>query len=93
MVMTLAQLEAGRIARGGQATDTPVYSVGRAGTTYAGKTGDKVHVIISHPSFGTEAACGARNNGTSRFSPIEAADTDRVTCSKCSKWLVRMEQF
>lgn len=93
MTMTLAQLEAGRVARGGDVTEKKTYHVGRSGSTYAGKTGDKIHVLIDFGRLGFEGACGGRNNGRGRVSPVEGLDTDAVTCTKCLSWLQRMEKY
>lgn len=84
---TLTQLEAGRIARGGNA-DEKVYSIGRNGTTPAGKSGDKLHVIIDSGLYGVYGACGLRQGG--RVAILEGLDTDAVTCAKCQKWLAKM---
>lgn len=82
---TLSDLQRAYEARGGK--DADVYAVGRSGSSYAGRTGDKLHVIISTHSFRPYGACGARNDGRSRVAILPGYDTDTVSCSKCLSWL------
>lgn len=86
---TLAELTAGYRTRTNNPTAASPYSIGRAGSTYAGQTGAKSHVLIAYWQGRTEAACGARNDGRSRVTVVPDADTDAVTCAKCRAWLER----
>lgn len=77
-------------------TDVPVstFAVGKSGSTFAGSTGDKLHVVISttHIIRGearttVASPCNSSDRRRAAFSTIDGLDTDRVTCTKCLKWL------
>jgi hypothetical protein len=91
-MMNLMQLDAAAAARGGNA----IYTVGRNGSSYAGKSGDKIHLIVTWSAervdgtrYTMSESCSTRNDG--RRAVIAGADTDQITCASCRRWLARAE--
>lgn len=81
------------------------YKVGRNGTSYRGTTGDKVHLLITEKLisrtdaqkpgqlrigdyFSIGGVCGS--NGQRTGVVFEGLDTDKVTCTKCLKYLANL---
>jgi len=86
--INLAGLAAAAAARGSDAT----YAIGRNGTTNAGRTGAKVHLLMSYTMAGRPVteSCATRNrNGRSAHAPIAGLDTNSITCASCRRWLDR----